>query len=134
MRNNMTTLADWSNNIPTYEQVADLLGHEYAQVWGELKLKEPDQELKDTALKLRDKLTGAKWLAKPGRKTVKRKVKISEGLYLHEGRKKSKLFAALVRDDHIEEFYLLSNNSEIDEEIPAYKGRLWSEEFWEEIS
>lgn len=131
---NMTTVDDWNSEFLSYQQVANLLINEYSKILGELNHKEIDEQLREKALNLRDKLTSTKWLSKPGRTTAKRKVKINEGLYLHEGINKSNPFAALVRDNIIEEFYILnSNHSGIEREASNFEGLEWSDDFWEEI-
>ncbi|HZK44213.1 MAG TPA: biotin/lipoate A/B protein ligase family protein [Syntrophomonadaceae bacterium] len=127
MRNNMTTVSDWSDKLPSYDHIASLLEYEYSKIFASLTPKKVDRQLHETALQFRDKLTSSKWLEKRGRKTVNRMVKITEGLYLHEGQTKTKSFVALVRDDIVEEYYLIDNGKEIKAKKEVYEGLFLSE-------
>ncbi len=122
MRNNMTTVSDWSNKLPSYDHIAGLLADEYSKILGPLTLGEIDEELRETALMFRDKLTSPRWLEKRGRKTFNRVVKIAEGLYLHAGRTKNTHFVALVRDGIVEEFYLIDSEGQAERKKEKYQG------------
>ncbi len=122
MCNNMTTVSDWSSKLPSYNQVAGLLAKEYAKIFTSLTNREVDEELRETALIFRDKLTSPRWLEKRGRKTPNRVVKITEGLYLHAGRSKNAHFVALVREGIVEEFYLIDSQGQAERKKEKYQG------------
>ncbi|MDD2585595.1 MAG: biotin/lipoate A/B protein ligase family protein [Syntrophomonadaceae bacterium] len=80
----MTTIKDWLDYIPGYQEIAGMLVEGFSQTLGELYPAELDLEVIEVAAKLYTKLTGSKWLSLPGRKQQQRRIKIAEGVYLEE--------------------------------------------------
>jgi len=84
MRENMTTLADWSEQAVDYYCLASGLISGFGQEMGNLTPRRVDRELKETAKQVGNKLTSPEWLWIPGRRPAQRRVKIAEGIYLIE--------------------------------------------------
>jgi len=105
MQDNMLTLADHVKSIDIREVESNLISG-FENIFGKLEEKPLDDELKNTAAALRNRLTSDKWLAMPGRRSRLRRIKIVEGLYLQEcesGRNAGVL--KFMRDGKVEETY-----------------------------
>lgn len=121
MRDNMLTLAghvDESN----ISDVASGLRAGFEKVFGTLNDRSVDQDVKETARALRDRLTSEEWLNLQGRRSRLRKIKVTEGLFLQEGDRPNVL--TLVRDGIVEEEYSVgaSQNNPRREDGAGYPG------------
>lgn len=107
MRDNMLVLADKINGLD-YDAVESGLRSGFAKIFGMLEERFPDEELKNTAASIRDRLTSGEWLNMPGRRSGLRRIKINEGLFLQECEPQpQKKGLALIRDGKIEEVYVI---------------------------
>ncbi|MGD0152280.1 MAG: lipoate--protein ligase family protein [Thermacetogeniaceae bacterium] len=84
MRQHMTTLADWLPELPPRSRLSAALAAGFAEEFGPLTQRLPDEELRAEAGRLQARLTGQSWLHLLGRRRLQRKIKIAEGVYLME--------------------------------------------------
>ncbi len=84
MRRYLTTLADWLSVPPSHLQLSTALAAGFAEEFGPLNRRRPDEELEAEAERLRGRLTGRSWLSLPGHRRRERRIKIAEGVYLVE--------------------------------------------------
>lgn len=127
MRDNMTTLADWTTERVGHDELAAALIAGFEEQFGKLTLRKLDLELTSQALKIRGRLTSLDWLRMPGRRQAGRRVKIAEGVYLIEksiGAKGS--IRALVRDGVVDRIILPEENGRCPG-TEKYIGCLWEE-------
>ncbi|MGI5920849.1 MAG: lipoate--protein ligase family protein [Syntrophomonadaceae bacterium] len=106
MRNNMTTLKDWTDYRVPYEELAAGLIKGFEIEWGELERKNVDEELQNKASEIYQYTQSSEWLMAPGRKYKERRVKIAEGVNLLEKIITQEMSAIiLLRDGIVEELY-----------------------------
>ncbi|HWP97796.1 MAG TPA: lipoate--protein ligase family protein [Syntrophomonadaceae bacterium] len=84
MRENITTLADWCEKPLDYSYLVSGLISGFYQELGSLTPCTVDGELRSTTRQVGERLISPEWLQMPGRRPVKRRVKISEGIYLSQ--------------------------------------------------
>jgi len=82
MRANIITLADCLEHPPERSALTTGLIAGFEEQLGDLSPRGLDAELRETALRVGERLTSREWLDLPGRRPAERKVKIAEGLYL----------------------------------------------------
>jgi len=82
MRANILTLADCLKYPVEYPLLAEGLLAGFTKQLGNLFPRPVDDDLRETARQVGNRLTSREWLEMPGRKSALRKVKIAEGLYL----------------------------------------------------
>lgn len=82
MRRHVTTLAEWSSQPLDYSSLSTALLAGFKEQLGDLKPGIVDDELRQTARVLGERLTSSQWLQLPGRRPPQRRVKIAEGVYL----------------------------------------------------
>lgn len=110
MQDNMLTLADQVKSIDIYEVASKLISG-FERIFGRLEEKPLDDELKKTAVSLRDRLTSHEWLSLPGRRSRLRRIKIVEGLFLQECESgKQSHVLKLMRDGEVEETYVVEKS------------------------
>jgi hypothetical protein len=125
MKNNMTTMKEWSKHPVKYDELAARLIDEFKIEWNDLKLTKPDQVLKDKAKELFDRYTTEEWLQMPGRKFRNRKIKIAEGLMLMEQTIGPDIQAVvLVRDGIVEDLNIYGRQ----DLAIRFIGREWRED------
>ena len=107
MRNNMCTVAEYQSKPVPRDLVTGWFCEAFEPIFGELRPAEVDDELKQQISLSRKALTDPEWLKKPGRRNTTRKVKISEGVYLHYVKCGDNEYIFQTRDELIEEFYVL---------------------------
>ncbi|KUK37260.1 MAG: lipoate---protein ligase [Clostridia bacterium] len=134
MREYMTVLADWLDDLPGYAGLAAALIEEFAREFGRLSPRLPDTELLERASRIGARLASSDWLFLPGRKLPYRKVKIAEGVYLIErpyGGDERLL--AVVRDGKIADLEVIGRN-ELNKGLwEAYIGCEWREDLLAEF-
>lgn len=134
MRENMTTLQDWTSNPVSRTKVTEALVHECTAQFGPLNQGRPDDVLRRTASEVRERLTSEEWLSLPGRRYLERKVKVSEGLFLlNQDVPELGRVMALVRDGVIEQAALLKSGASIPEPLVQYYGCQWQENLWTKV-
>lgn len=107
MRDNMLVLADRISGL-NFDVVESKLRSGFAKIFGTLEERFPDEEMKNTAASIRDRLTSSEWLNMPGRRSGLRRIKINEGLYLQECEPETQNKGlALIRDGKIEEIFVI---------------------------
>ncbi|MEN6637572.1 MAG: lipoate--protein ligase family protein [Smithella sp.] len=107
MQDNMLVLAEKIKGLD-YDVVESGLRSGFAKVFGTLEVRYPDEELKNMAASIRDRLTSSEWLNMPGRRSGLRRIKINEGLFLQECEPEpQKKGLALIRDGKIEEIFVI---------------------------
>ena len=88
MQRHLTTAAEWRPDPVDSCAVARLLAEEFEREFaaelGALNRRDPDQELLAAAAEARQRLTAPEWLAAPGRRSARRRVKVAEGVYIDE--------------------------------------------------
>ena len=100
------TLADGTNGIDI-ESLESGLVKGFEKQFGKLDDKFLDDETKELAISLKDRLTGREWLNQPGRRSKLRRIKIAEGIFLQEvEREGQRLSFALIKDGQVEEIDL----------------------------
>jgi len=110
MQDNMLTLADQVKSIDICEVALKLIS-EFERIFGKLEEKPLDDELKNTAVFLRDRLTSHEWLSMPGRRSRIRHIKIVEGLYLQEAEPGIRTnVPTLIRDGKIEDVHVIEES------------------------
>lgn len=103
MQENMITLSQRMCDVDMASLEADL-ALRFERQFGALTEKPLDREMKDTALRLKHRLTSRKWLEMPGRRGALRRIKIAEGLYLQEtGSGRAVPALVLIRDGEVVE-------------------------------
>ncbi|BCS95760.1 hypothetical protein DSLASN_13920 [Desulfoluna limicola] len=83
MKNNMLTLSDHVENL-SEEALVQGLASGFGRVFGELTPRDVDRPLREKALSLKGALTDCTWLSQPGRRRLKRRIKVAEGLFLED--------------------------------------------------
>ncbi len=106
MHHNMCTVAEYQYEPVPHDLVMDWFCEAFEQIFEELQPAIIDDKLKQQIILSRKALTAPDWLKKPGRRNTNRKVKISEGVYLHHLKNESE-YMFLTRDELIKEFYFL---------------------------
>jgi lipoate-protein ligase A len=118
MRANIITLADCLEHPVEHSALATGLMDGFAEQLGDLSARGLDDELRETARRIGERLTSREWLDLPGRRPAERRVKIAEGLYLlaqqttGQGRN-----AILVRDGIVEE--IMTGNDAMEPASPV---------------
>jgi lipoate-protein ligase A len=110
MQDNILVLADKMNGADIDVVESELISG-FERIFGELDKRFLDDELKDMAASIRDRLTSYEWLSMPGRRSRLRRIKIVEGLYLQEaepGRRTNVL--TLIRDGEIEDVHVIEES------------------------
>lgn len=110
MQDNILVLADKMNGADIDVVESELISG-FERIFGELDKRFLDDELKDMAASIRDRLTSYEWLSMPGRRSKLRRIKIVEGLYLQEaepGRRTNVL--TLIRDGEIEDVHVIEES------------------------
>jgi lipoate---protein ligase len=83
MEDNMLTLSPQMNGTNPGELESRLV-EGFAKLFGGVRERLPDREMRSKALSIKDHLTSDEWLKMPGRRAGLRKIKIVEGVYLEE--------------------------------------------------
>ncbi|MGD0276676.1 MAG: hypothetical protein ABSB79_11620 [Syntrophales bacterium] len=106
MQDHMLTLADGTNGIDI-ESLESGLVKGFEKQFGKLDNKFLDDETKELAISLKDRLTGRVWLNQPGRRSKMRRIKIAEGIFLQEVEREGReTVLALIKDGQVEEIDL----------------------------
>jgi len=107
MQDNMLILADRVKSIDVRDVESGLISG-FERIFGKLYVKPLDDELRNMASALRNRLTSDEWLAMPGRRSRLRRIKIVEGLYLQEGESgRQSNVLKLMRDGIVEQTYVV---------------------------
>lgn len=102
MQDNILVLADTMSGADIGGVASELISG-FARIFGELDERSLNDELKDMAADIRDRLTSYEWLSMPGRRSRLRRIKIVEGLYLQEAEPGGRTnVTTLIRDGKIE--------------------------------
>ncbi len=134
MREHMTVLADWLDDLPGYSELTAVLIEEFSGEFGELSPRLPDTELLERASRIGARLASSDWLSLPGRRLPYRRVKIAEGIYLMERRfGREGHLLAVVREGRIADLEVIGR-SELNKGLrKAYIGCEWREDLLAEI-
>ena len=88
MERHLTAMAEWRADPVDPATVAGLLAAEFEREFGgdlgALDHRDPDSALLAAAAEARGRLTSPQWLAAPGRRSARRRVKVAEGVYVDE--------------------------------------------------
>jgi len=134
MREHMTVLADWLDDLPDHSDLAVALIEEFAGEFGKLSPRLPDPELLEMASRIGARLSSSDWLSLPGRRLPYRRIKIAEGVYLMERRfdRKGRVLA-VVKDGKIDDLAIIGRSELNKELLNAYIGCEWREDLLAEI-
>lgn len=133
MREHMTVLADWLDELPSHEDLAVAMIKGFAEEFGGFCIRLPDAELLEMASRIGSRLASSEWLSLPGRRLSYRRIKIAEGVYLQECPCGGKKLLALIRDGRITDLEAIGCNELSKELRRAYLGRKWDDRLLAEI-
>lgn len=118
MRDHMTTLADWIDELPGHSDLAGALVEGFKEEFGLLSPRLPDTELINLAGQVGERLISQEWLNLPGRRSAERRIKIAEGVYLMERVLERREHLILVTKDGVIDKLNVVGRNEVNEEAP----------------